>query len=82
MQGWSGRRLLRVVLYAFFAVGTVVLAGSLSPERLVREAPQEAPVGQVVRAMTPELPQDRQEAWARAAERDPATLYRLTCIGR
>ena len=81
MQGWFGRRLFRVVLYTFFAVGTVVLAGSLSPERLVREIP-EAPAGQVVRAMTPELPQDRQEAWMRAAERDSATLYRLTCTGR
>ena len=82
MSEWSCRRLFRVLLYTFFAVGTVALAGSLSPERLVREPAPELPVGQVVRAMTTELPQDRQEAWARAAERDPATLYRLTCTGR
>lgn len=81
MQGWVGRRLFRVVLYTFFAVGTVVLAGSLSPERLVRERP-EAPVTVVVRTMTQELPRDRQEAWMQAAERDPATLYRLVCTGR
>ena len=81
MRDWSGRRLRRVMLYVFFAGGTVILAGSLSPERMVRERPA-VPAESAVRAMTPELPQDRREAWARAAERDSATLLRLTCAGR
>jgi len=80
-RAWFSGRLFKVLLYTFFAVGTVVLAGSLSPERLVRERPESA-VAPVVREMTAELPQDRQEAWARAAERDPETLFRLTCSGR
>ena len=49
-DAWFSRRLFKVLLYSFFALGTVVLAGSLSPGRLVRERPED-PVAPVVRSM-------------------------------
>ena len=72
----------RKVRYAVFAGGTVLLAGSLSPEKLTMPKTPERPAVKEVLAMTQELPLDRQAAWARAADQDALTLFRLTCTGR
>lgn len=82
MYDRSFRRLLRKSLYAFFAVGTVLLAGSLSPERLTEPVKAERPAVREVLEMTRELPRDRQAAWEKAADRDALTLFRVTCTGR
>ncbi len=74
---WWGRRLFRLFLYTFFAVGTVVLAGSLSPEKLVSK-PAVNPAVSVVKEMSRELPAGRQAAWDAAAGQDPVTLFRLS----
>ena len=72
----------RKVLYAVFAGGTVLLAGSSSPEKLTMPKTPERPAVKEVLAMTPELPLERQEAWTKAAGQDALTLFRLTCTGR
>ncbi len=61
------RRLVRGGLYILFSVGTVMLAGSLSPERLVRHQ-AEHPALNVVREMAAELPASHRAEWIRAAE--------------
>lgn len=79
---WASHPLARKVLCAFFAAGTVLLAGSLSPERLTMPEKTERPAVKEVLAISPELPADRQAAWAEAAEQDALTLFRLACAGR
>ncbi len=79
---WSGRQLARKLLYAFFSVGTVLLAGSVSPERLTMPKDPERPAVKEVLLMTQELPADRQTAWAEAADKDALTLFRLSCNAR
>ena len=79
---WASHPLMRKVLCLFFAAGTVLRAGSLSPERLTMPKAPERPAVKEVLAISPELPADRQVAWAEAAEQDALTLFRLTCTGR
>ena len=79
---WSSRQLVRKVLCAVFAAGTVLLAGSLSPERLTMPKVPERPAVKEVLAISRELPADRQAAWCKAADQDALTLFRLTCTGR
>ena len=82
MDKFSSCRLGRKMLYAFFAAGTVLLAGSLSPERLTMPKAPERPEIKEILAMTKEIPADRRAAWSHAAEQDALTLFRITCTGR